>query len=55
VRIVQRALDLGVNYIDTARDYGDSEIKVGIALKGQRQRAYVSTKAAARARRLLDI
>jgi aryl-alcohol dehydrogenase-like predicted oxidoreductase len=34
VRIVQCALDLGVNYIDTARDYGDSEIKVGIALKG---------------------
>ena len=50
VRIVQRALDLGVNYIDTARDYGDSEIKVGIALKGQRQRAYVSTKAAGQRR-----
>jgi len=47
VRIVQRALDLGVNYIDTARAYGDSEIKVGIALKGQRERAYVSTKATA--------
>jgi len=47
VNIVERALDLGVNYIDTARDYGDSEIKVGFALKGQRERAYVSTKAAA--------
>jgi predicted aldo/keto reductase-like oxidoreductase len=46
VSIVQRALELGVNYIDTARMYGDSEIKVGMALKGQRQRAYVSTKAA---------
>ena len=45
VQIVQRALDLGMNYIDTARAYGDSEIKVGIALKGQRQRAIVSTKA----------
>ncbi len=50
VRIVQRALDLGVNYIDTARDYGDSEINVGIALKGQRQRTYVSTKTAAKRR-----
>ena len=47
VSVVQRALDLGVNYIDTARDYGDSEIRVGIALKGQRQRAYVSTKTGA--------
>jgi uncharacterized protein len=45
VQIVQRAIDLGVNYIDTARAYGDSEIKIGIALKGQRERAYVSTKA----------
>ena len=44
VSVVQRALDLGVNYIDTARCYGDSEIRVGLALKGQRQRAYVSTK-----------
>lgn len=43
-KIVQRALDLGVNYIDTARGYGDSEIHVGLALKGQRQRTYVSTK-----------
>jgi len=50
VRIVQRALDLGVNYIDTARDYGDSEIKVGLALEGQRQRTYISTKAAASTR-----
>jgi uncharacterized protein len=44
VAVVQRALDLGVNYIDTARVYGDSELRVGTALKGQRQRAYVSTK-----------
>ncbi len=50
VRLVQRALDLGVNYIDTARDYGDSEIKVGIALRGQRERAFVSTKAGDRSR-----
>ncbi len=42
--VVQRALDLGVNYIDTARYYGDSEIHVGLALKGQRQRTYLSTK-----------
>lgn len=50
VSIVQRALDLGINYIDTARVYGDSEIKVGLALQGQRGCAYVSTKAMARSR-----
>ncbi len=50
VRLVQRALDLGVSYIDTARDYGDSEIKIGIALQGQRERAFVSTKTGARSR-----
>lgn len=50
VRIVQRALDLGVNYFDTARGYRDAEIKIGIALKGQRQRAYISTKTGAKTR-----
>jgi uncharacterized protein len=50
VSVVQRALDLGVNYVDTARAYGDSEIKVGLALKGQRQRAYVSTQTEAKTR-----
>jgi uncharacterized protein len=50
VRIVQRALDLGVNYVDTARAYGDSEIKVGLAIKGRRQQVYVSTKTEAKTR-----
>ncbi|MDP3065028.1 MAG: aldo/keto reductase, partial [Chloroflexota bacterium] len=50
VRIVQRALELGVNYLDTARGYWDSEVKMGIALKGQRQKALISTKTTARTR-----
>ena len=29
VQIVRRALELGVNYFDTARVYWDSEIKLG--------------------------
>lgn len=33
VRIVHRALDLGVNLIDTAREYGASEELIGEALK----------------------
>jgi len=44
VRIVQRALELGVNYFDTARGYRDSEIKLGLGLKGNREKVCVSSK-----------
>ena len=50
VRIVQRALELGVTFIDVARGYRDAEIKVGLALEGQRAKAIVSTKTSARRR-----
>jgi aryl-alcohol dehydrogenase-like predicted oxidoreductase len=33
-RVVRRAIDLGLNYIDTAPTYGDSEEALGYALKG---------------------
>ena len=32
IKMVNRALKLGVNYFDTARSYWDSEIKIGKAL-----------------------
>ena len=46
VRIIHRAFELGVNYIDTAPYYCDheSEIMVGKALKGWREKVYLSTK-----------
>jgi uncharacterized protein len=46
IRIIHRAFELGVNYIDTAPYYCDSqsEIIVGKALKGWRDKVYVSTK-----------
>lgn len=46
IRIIQRAFELGVNYIDTAPYYcnKESEIIVGKALKGWRERVYLSTK-----------
>jgi uncharacterized protein len=44
LQIVQRALDLGVNFFDVARLYRDAEIKLGLALQGQRQKAIVSSK-----------
>jgi aryl-alcohol dehydrogenase-like predicted oxidoreductase len=44
--IVDRALDLGVTYFDSADSYysGRSEEYLGAALKGRRQRAIVATK-----------
>jgi aryl-alcohol dehydrogenase-like predicted oxidoreductase len=50
VRLMRRALELGVNYLDTARSYGDAEIKIGLALRGQRERAIISTKTLGRTR-----
>ncbi len=44
IDLVHRALDLGTTLIDTANIYGDSEIKVGKALKGRRDRAVLATK-----------
>lgn len=44
VRVVRRAIELGVNFIDTARSYGDSEDKIGEAIKGIGERLFISTK-----------
>lgn len=42
--LIAYALDQGINYIDTARAYGDSEKKFGLALKGRRHEVFVATK-----------
>ena len=46
VEVIQRAFELGVNYVDTAYVYnaGESELVVGKALKGWRDNVYLSTK-----------
>jgi aryl-alcohol dehydrogenase-like predicted oxidoreductase len=44
VRAVRRAIDLGVNLIDTAPGYHDSEEVLGEALHGVTQRYFLSTK-----------
>jgi len=41
---VKRALELGVNYVDTAPGYADSEEVLGNALEGVPQPYYLSTK-----------
>ena len=43
ISIVRRALDLGVNFIDTARAYRTEEI-VGKAIAGRRDQVVISTK-----------
>ena len=44
IALVHRALDLGINFLDTANTYGDSEIKVGKALRGRRDEVVLATK-----------
>lgn len=43
-RIIHKALDAGINSIDTADAYGDSEEVVGKALKGRRDHVVLATK-----------
>lgn len=47
--VIDRSLDLGINYFDTARDYqgGNNERLLGAAVKSRRNKVYISTKTAA--------
>ena len=47
VLVVNRALDLGMNFIDTAKSYGDSEEKVGVAIAGRRSDCIITSKSLA--------
>ena len=45
IEAVHRAIELGVNYLDTAPLYGESERRVGLALAGGwREKVYLATK-----------
>jgi len=44
IKIILKGFKLGINYIDTAFIYGDSEVVVGKALKQWKDRVYLSTK-----------
>src|SRR6201996_6768705 len=44
VRIIHKALDAGINFVDTADAYGESEVVVGQALKGRRDQVVLATK-----------
>jgi len=45
---LDHAIDLGVNFVDTARGYGDSEVKIGPVLKRRRDAVYIATKSGER-------
>jgi predicted aldo/keto reductase-like oxidoreductase len=42
--LLNKAIDAGINFVDTADCYGDSEEKIGLALKKRRREVYLSTK-----------
>ena len=44
IGLIRRALDLGINYIDTAAAYGRSESLVGRACAGRTRRPVIATK-----------
>lgn len=44
IALIHRALDLGITLLDTADIYGDSERKVGEAIKGRREQVVLATK-----------
>jgi len=44
IRVIHKALDAGINLVDTADAYGDSEEIVGRALKGRRDHVVLATK-----------
>lgn len=48
VEVVRRAYELGINYFDTAKLDGDSEEKIGVALKDVRDECILATKTASR-------
>ncbi|MDK1031544.1 MAG: aldo/keto reductase [Planctomycetia bacterium] len=48
-RAIHAAIDLGVNFIDTAAGYGDSQKKIGLAIKGRRDGLVIASKSGHRA------
>ena len=48
IKVIQRALDLGVSFIDTAVGYGPSEERIGKGIAGRRDLVVIATKTGAR-------
>ena len=50
VSLLRNAYDGGMRFFDTARAYSDSEIKVGKAFEGMREKVFISSKTQATTR-----
>jgi predicted aldo/keto reductase-like oxidoreductase len=51
VKVVQRCLEHGINFLDTANSYSTSEGRIGKAIKGRRrEEIYIATKSGGRTR-----
>ncbi len=48
VKILRKALDGGINFLDSARGYSDSEEKIGAALSSRRGEFFIATKTPAK-------
>ena len=48
VKLLRRAHEGGMTFFDTARAYSDSEIKVGAAFEGMRDKVYIASKTKAK-------
>ena len=48
VKLLRRAYDGGMRFFDTARAYSDSEVKVGEAFDGMREKVFIATKTGAK-------
>jgi uncharacterized protein len=46
--VVARAIEMGINYFDTSRDYGDSEEIFSKVIKGKRDKIHIATKTGSR-------
>jgi aryl-alcohol dehydrogenase-like predicted oxidoreductase len=44
ITVIQHTLNLGINFIDTALAYGDSENRFGKAIAGRREEVIIATK-----------
>lgn len=50
-RLINRAIDLGINYLESARAYSGSEIYYGLALAERRKDIFLTSKSHARSKR----
>lgn len=47
LKVIEHAVDMGINFFDTAVDYGDSEDKIGEVLSSVREKMFIASKSKA--------